>query len=149
MTGVPEGHKCCSKCRRVLDLENFHNDKSTRDGKQRKCKDCGKAWYIANRAVKVAYFRDYHLQKKYGLTHEDKLAMLAQQGGGCRICGRTEPSGRHGEFHVDHCHETGLVRGILCSRCNQALGLLAESPELLRKAAEYLEAHDNPAKEAA
>ncbi|MBM3661163.1 MAG: hypothetical protein FJW95_16895 [Actinobacteria bacterium] len=64
--------------------------------------------------------------------------MLEAQGGGCAICGRPEPEG--GSLHVDHDHETGAVRGLLCFRCNGALGNLDENVERLADAIAYLDA---------
>lgn len=62
--------------------------------------------------------------------------LLAAQGGVCAIC-RRRPD-RDASLHVDHCHATGRIRGILCLNCNQAIGKLGEDPELFRRAAEYL-----------
>ncbi len=63
--------------------------------------------------------RDFHLKRRYGLTSADVDAMVVEQGGVCAVC-RTRPP-----QHVDHDHLTGLVRGILCSTCNQGLGNFA------------------------
>jgi hypothetical protein len=63
--------------------------------------------------------------------------MLADQDGRCAIC-YTEANGRM--WHIDHCHDTGKVRGILCDICNRGIGNLKDDPKLLRQAAEYLEA---------
>jgi len=60
--------------------------------------------------------------------------------GGCRICGAKGGAGRHGQLHIDHCHETGRVRGVLCHGCNIALGYFRSDPNLLRAAIAYLEA---------
>lgn len=78
--------------------------------------------------------------KRYGITPEQYDAMLAAQGGHCAICPATEPGGR-GEWHVDHDHETGEVRGLLCSRCNLGIGLFRDTPGLLESAATYLRRH--------
>lgn len=78
--------------------------------------------------------------KKYGLTIEQYDSMLARQDGSCAICKSTEPRMKNaGRLYVDHCHETGEVRGLLCFRCNTMLGNAGDSPEVLRLAAEYLE----------
>lgn len=74
--------------------------------------------------------------RKYGITEAQKDAILKLQEYQCPICERflaeqTVPS-------IDHCHVTGSVRGILCRRCNSALGLFEESPAMLERAAEYL-----------
>lgn len=74
--------------------------------------------------------------QKYGLTISDYDAMLAGQNGGCALCGRTNRNGKR--LHVDHCHETGRVRGLLCSRCNTAIGLLLHDPKILRRAARFV-----------
>lgn len=77
-----------------------------------------------------------NLRTKYAMTEEDYHSLMAAQGGGCAIC-RDDFSG--GTPHVDHCHQTGAVRGILCFRCNTAIGKLRDDPALLRAAATYLE----------
>lgn len=78
--------------------------------------------------------------KKYGLTPEKYTEMQISQRHRCAICRRDEAGGR-GRWHIDHCHETGKVRGLLCSRCNVGLGLMFDSVDQLRRAAAYLERH--------
>lgn len=73
--------------------------------------------------------------KEYGLTVEQLRALLARRA--CDICGEAFSSTKH--RHVDHNHETGKARGLLCSNCNHAIGKMKDNPELLRKAAAYLE----------
>ena len=80
--------------------------------------------------------RRYRLKTQYNLTLEDYEAMHEAQGGGCAICGEAEDTGRL--LAVDHDHETGLVRGLLCTRCNTGLGLFRDNPDLLDAAREYL-----------
>lgn len=80
------------------------------------------------------------LRKKYGISADDYDKLFAQQGNVCAICGGTESKG-YGAMHVDHNHKTGGIRGILCQACNVTLGKMQDSPELLRKAADYLEKH--------
>lgn len=82
---------------------------------------------------------DQHYRYKYGITRAERDRMLAEQGGRCKICGG-EPDPRHqgGRLHVDHCHETGRVRGLLCGHCNTAIGLLKEDPRLFESAVLYL-----------
>lgn len=79
--------------------------------------------------------RGYDLKRKYGITYEEYEEMLAQQDGKCAICGQVD---EWFALAVDHCHEKGHVRGLLCSQCNRGLGLLKDSPELLERALEYL-----------
>lgn len=83
--------------------------------------------------------KDLALQRNYGITLEQYDSMLIAQGGHCAICPATEPGGRFKYFCVDHNHTTSKVRGLLCNNCNRAIGLLKDSPVLLRAAAIYLE----------
>lgn len=83
--------------------------------------------------------RDQHLRSQYGITHDEYDAMLAKQGGGCAICGDDGAGSRCGVLHVDHCHNSSAIRGLLCESCNLALGKFRDDPELLRRAAEYIE----------
>lgn len=80
--------------------------------------------------------------KQFGLTQEDYDKILQSQNGHCAICGNGT-NGNKKNFCVDHDHETGKVRGLLCHNCNVSVGLMKESPLLLRKAAEYLESFKN------
>lgn len=92
-----------------------------------------------NRRYYRAYHRSIHLQKKFGITEADYDAMIVSQNGKCAICGTTNPRGKgHTRFHVDHCHQTGVVRGLLCSRCNLGLGAFLDDIAILQKAIEYL-----------
>lgn len=84
------------------------------------------------------------LRSRYGITFEDYQEMLAAQDGRCAIC-RDEPDPNGvkatSRLHVDHCHATGRVRQLLCSRCNQGLGYFRDRPDLLEVAATYLRNH--------
>lgn len=82
---------------------------------------------------------DHHLRGKFGITLADYNEMLEQQEGLCAIC-RQPPRGQR-RLVVDHCHETGKVRQLLCHPCNSGMGLLQDNPELLAKAIQYLERH--------
>lgn len=79
------------------------------------------------------------LVRNYGITHLDYERMFTEQDGRCGICGTTEPGGSRERFSVDHCHATGIVRGLLCSQCNTAIGLLGDTAEGIRRALAYLE----------
>lgn len=75
--------------------------------------------------------------RKYGITADQHKQMLEDQSLCCAICNKPETEeGR--KFAIDHCHETGKVRGLLCFRCNTAIGKLDDNPELLEKSARYL-----------
>lgn len=125
------------------------------------CKDCYRRlpefkamrhrYYLANREqwrrhterIKVLRLRQ---EKLYGMPAAEQEAMLERQGGRCALCG--DPPGRR-RLSVDHDHATGLVRGMLCHRCNTALGNLKDSPELCERAAAYLRHHSLRAKTSA
>lgn len=77
------------------------------------------------------------LKRKYGLTVEEFDGMLAAQDGRCAICA-TDTPGVKG-WCVDHCHDSGRVRGVLCTSCNTAIGQMKDNPVRLRAAADYLE----------
>jgi hypothetical protein len=77
--------------------------------------------------------------KAYGIDHAEYQRLLDLQGGGCAICGSTETKDSRGiRLHVDHCHATGKVRGILCAQCNMGLGKFHDEPARLELAAAYL-----------
>jgi hypothetical protein len=76
--------------------------------------------------------------RRYGLSQERYDAILAAQGGVCAICRTDTPGGRGETWHIDHCHESSQVRGLLCHMCNVGIGNMRDDPELLIRAAEYL-----------
>jgi len=77
------------------------------------------------------------LKRAYNITPEDYYRMFESQKSVCAIC--KGGSGRRSKLDVDHDHQTGVVRGLLCSRCNIAIGRFEDNPVYLRQAAEYLE----------
>ena len=83
------------------------------------------------------------LMRHYGITLEEFDAMHEAQTGLCAACGQPEsrrtPSGGVAPLHVDHDHETGRVRRLLCYHCNNALGHFRDDPDLMRRAADYIE----------
>lgn len=83
-------------------------------------------------------FKDWYLQKNYGITLDDYYQMLDNQNGCCAVCNALPPTGRKKYLAVDHDHDTGKVRGLLCDNCNRAIGLLKDNVEVLDKASEYL-----------
>lgn len=89
-----------------------------------------------NREKYLSCNRDWHLRTKFGINLDEYERMREAQEGKCAIC-RSEPRSR--ELAVDHCHETGKVRGLLCTLCNTALGKFQDDPELLAAAIAYLE----------
>ncbi|MFP3990208.1 endonuclease VII domain-containing protein [Streptomyces sp. E11-3] len=119
---VPRGHKRCPQCGVVKPHDQWERNKSSSDGWASYCRECRAE---RNRA---SYF-----QRKYGLSPAELDEMIAEQQGVCCIC-LAAPA-----VHVDHCHETGRVRGVLCFSCNAALGHLRDRPDAIRRAAAYVE----------
>jgi hypothetical protein len=141
--------KTCPKCYEAKPLSEFHVRKSRGGQPASRCKPCCVAaqreWrgkqtdYDKRRyqAVKVET-RERHLVRKYGVNLAAYDAMLFAQGGKCAICQTTPETQRYGVFHVDHCHSTGVVRGLLCRGCNQMLGVVSDDPAKLHRAIAYL-----------
>ena len=133
--------KPCPDCGEVKPLDEFYNNKSRTDGKEPYCKPCKDArsiaWRKANPERLAAQNRRKSLKKKYGITVEQYDEMLEAQGGRCACCGTDTPGGK-GAFHVDHCHDTGGVRGLLCQSCNAAIGALGDNVDGVWQAMLYL-----------
>lgn len=159
--------KKCTKCGEIKPLEEYHNSVSTKDGRYAMCKPCvnakNNAWrnankgkvaeckrryamrnreairkhqreYMAAHKVEAAeYRRRWNLAKRYGITLEQYAAMWERQSGRCGVCRR-----EHRRMVVDHDHDTGIVRGILCHRCNVCLGGLGDNLDGVMKAVLYL-----------
>lgn len=141
--------KRCRICNVVKPYSDFTKwpDKrlaKTVGGVMNECKDC-----------MLIKYRDTYMRRKYGITLQQYSELYSAQNGLCAICGtagnnaattKTDHVGRgaaSGVLSVDHDHVTGKVRALLCQQCNHGLGNLQDSPELLRKAARYIEQYHN------
>ena len=95
---------------------------------------------------KALYNRDFQLRTRFGMTANQYDELLSKQGGRCAICNETETVTRRDRpiqrLCVDHCHTSEKVRGLLCQRCNRAIGLCKDNPHLLKSMAMYLERAD-------
>lgn len=89
--------------------------------------------------VKLLY-KNQRFTKKYSITLDDYKQILEKQNGVCGVCKQSEPSGRM--LAVDHDHETGKVRGLLCTRCNILLGYCKDDINILKNAIKYLQKYD-------
>lgn len=78
------------------------------------------------------------IERNYGITADQYWAMLEAQDGVCLICGGTNDGARGEKLYVDHCHDTGKVRGLLCRGCNHGLGHFRDSVDFLMSACAYL-----------
>lgn len=143
--------KLCPVCAVSQPPSEFYVNRRGRGGLDARCKACRKQyaseWKSANRDKARAserrraaeprskeQVRRYALQRRYGITVEEYEAQLEAQGGACALCRR---SPRKIRLHVDHCHRTGKLRGLLCGPCNLFLGRLEDRPERL---SEYVDA---------
>ena len=88
------------------------------------------------------WFHKSRLKNTYGVSFDEFKAMYKAQKGKCAICGSSEPGPRRRHFCIDHNHKTGKVRGLLCIKCNSAIGLFQDSIKLLKKAIAYLEENE-------
>lgn len=147
-TASPDGlTTSCRSCRKLAAAARYE---ANREQYNKWSRD----YYLANREAALArqrkrreekpeeiatYHRNWRLQNAYGLTLADFKAMEALQDGVCYVC--KDPELRHAALVVDHCHGSGAVRKLLCSRCNSALGFALDDPARLRALADYLEAH--------
>lgn len=133
--------KKCSRCRKTKPINEFY----CRDGKSGHricyCKKCSGETRKEWRHRQFKPNRKYDLKKQHGITPEDYAVILREQKGVCAICSEPETRILRGKvcaLSVDHDHETNKIRGLLCSRCNVALGMFRDRPKLLKRAYDYL-----------
>lgn len=141
-------NRTCRLCNREMSVKNFNPDRV--DGRgylhiETRCNGCKRAKRHAKAAVKQQNDRIAFVgstdQKivsrlfKYRLTLAEFEAMVKDQNDACAIC--TEPLGD--SFCIDHCHDTGAVRGLLCGGCNKGLGHFRDNTDSLQRAIQYLE----------
>lgn len=137
----------CRKCFSVL-ISDFNWAPAHTKRKQRICKPCNSKQAKEWRAQHPEKQREYAdkrgkwwLESRYGINETEWNSMFDNQLGRCAICKSEDPKGNHGVFHVDHCHETGRVRALLCDTCNRGLGMFYDNVNILKSAIEYLEKH--------
>ncbi len=139
-TTTRKGARRCKECVRAW-RRKYH--KRQRKAINQRSRD----WYIENqervkeksrkhRAENKEKIRFQSIERKYGMSKPSYLRMLKAQGGCCAICGG-EPGGRYNIFNVDHDHNTGEIRGLLCNNCNLLIGLAKDNPDILQCAAVY------------
>jgi|SRR5690349_5910748 len=149
--------RACAKCRKTKPAEEFYSEHWKRVVDQ--CASCrGKATGRAvNRraALGAEGIRDMNLRAKYGISAEEYDGLREKQSYRCAICEMHEdeiivvrsgrprldgkPQAEPFKLVVDHCHQTKVIRGLLCHHCNSAIGHLRESPAIIRAALAYVE----------
>jgi hypothetical protein len=137
--------KQCNHCKLSKPKDQFTKNRRTKDGFDDRCRGC-KAEDRKSRASKISdYNRKWNLAK-YGITLEEYAVMAEAQGHRCAICGESQDSARSDNLYVDHDHACCLgmracgkcVRGLLCSRCNSALGYARDDVKILQSMIDYL-----------
>lgn len=150
--------KQCNECKEFKELSEFSKQKGAKDGYINQCKPCKRIKnreYNKNNKYKNSLknkkydknnkdkIRNRVLEKKYNITLDQYKQMLVSQNGVCAICGKPETKTHHisnkiKDLAVDHNHQTGEVRQLLCCECNLAVGNLKESIEYSIKLTQYL-----------
>lgn len=146
---ISETHKECSYCSSIKPHSEFHKDKNNTRGKGLAyyCKTCalykGKQFHSLKNKDNPEYkekVRQQYLKRTFGISKETFLELLNQQNGKCLICGIGLLE-KGTLTHIDHCHTTNKIRGILCTNCNRGLGHFKDNILILRMAIQYLEQH--------
>lgn len=102
------------------------------------CPNDGRPAFVKG-LCRSCYHRAKNIEYLFGITQNDYDRMYREQKGLCAVCGEPCATGR--KLAIDHDHKTRVIRGLLCSACNNGLGRFRDNPELLRKAADYLDDH--------
>lgn len=141
--------KTCAKCKIEKSFSAFYKRKEGKGGLNSICKQCKIEYNKLPRVVDIRRERDCdpkerkkhldnYLKRNYGITSDQKKQMFDDQKGRCALksCGYRFMS--LSDAHLDHCHETNKIRGLLCRNCNLGLGLFQDNKERLMEAAYYL-----------
>ncbi len=143
--------KRCVACDDLKPPVEFSVDRSRPDGRNGYCRACdrkkSRAWKAAHKPEIAPKMRSYHkrnpekrrameLKRRYGITLEQYYDLILAQEARCAACGDDLPEDRAPS--VDHCHDTGKVRGILCNACNVSVGYMRNDPQRCLRLAKYL-----------
>lgn len=160
------GSKKCSVCKEIKSLDLFSLDRRAKDSKSSKCRECNykivKTWrknnpqkqnklnslykkrhpvetMIQARKDATKYYykscQKSRIKYRYGISFEEFESLKLKQRNKCAICKKKE---YEKELNIDHDHQTGKVRGLLCTKCNTGLGLLCDNPTIIMEALKYL-----------
>lgn len=131
--------KICKTCEVEKLVTEYQKDITKKDHLRPYCKECTSK--RRKQLLSKETIRQRNLEKNFGKGALDVYKKLfEEQGGVCAICSTPE-NGRYSNLSIDHDHDTNEIRGLLCNSCNRGIGLLKDSPEVIRKAAEYVETH--------
>lgn len=140
---LKSNQKKCSQCKKLKPLSDYYKDSRKSDGLDTRCKDCVKKSQSRSRRNKTKEEKKLLNRKKhvatYGLTIESYQKLEDAQNNKCKICGAEGGDCRMSRLRIDHCHETGEVRGLICHKCNVGLGQFRDDLDLLKEAVKYLE----------
>lgn len=125
--------KVCRVCNKEKKLHKFVALKSSEDGYTNICKKCHREKQLKYRTERPEKYKSIALNHKYNITLEQLNQMKEDQNYACKICGTDEV-----DLHIDHCHEEGHTRGLLCPSCNKGLGFFTDCPDKLHSAIKYL-----------
>ena len=143
--------KVCKHCSEEKPKSEFYENKRMADGLFSNCKSCHSDIQKARKEADPDRRKEISLKScrktKYGLSVDDFQAMWHAQGDKCAICSQPLVFGTGG-YAVDHNHETGVVRGLLCVGCNTGLGNFKDNPSIMARGIEYLHAKGNYAYDA-
>jgi hypothetical protein len=129
--------KKCSRCKIDKPLTDYHKRSNRPCGVRSICKQCYKGYEFKRRP---GYAREHFLMKSYSMTPEQYNSMLEKQEHKCAICKIESSSmtGKKKHLCIDHSHKTGMVRGLLCDKCNRGIGLLNDNIITIKSAIDYL-----------
>lgn len=131
------GTNYCSSCDEYKPFDAFYARKTGHNGRAWECRQCNK-----NREQRTCRI-NWDRKKNYGISADEYQFLLKKQQGLCAICGNPEKkvfNGKLCNLAVDHNHETGKIRGLLCNACNVGLGSFRDDAETLKNAIDYLNA---------
>jgi hypothetical protein len=137
----------CYRCKEYKDSNLFHKSKKSNRGRVSYCKDCTREYHREYRFKNPEKAREIERNTErwedYKITRKEYEILRMNQDFCCAICGIDEDDlssvGRNKVLSIDHNHNTGVVRGLLCTRCNRCIGMFEDNVEYLRNAIKYLE----------
>ncbi|AUV60620.1 endonuclease VII [Gordonia phage SteveFrench] len=129
-----DGLKPCSSCKERLPRESFDRNRRMASGYASQCKTCFRNKGYTDEASRS----EYRFQRKYGISMQEYDRMFDDQCGRCKLCGQSPEGSRYSKLYIDHNHQTGKVRGLLCIECNFGLGKFKDNAELLDRASDYV-----------